>query len=170
MIQYPAELPLPLQDGYGLSTVDPMRATQMVTGRTRYRVRHSYVPSDVRFNFNFSEAEAGFFEAWYARTLKNGLEWFEISLQLPSGFTTYQAHFKGIYEGPDLTQVSRWRYSAVIQLKQRPLIPDGWEQFPDYWFNKNIIDRAVNREWPLSQYEIHMDAFDYGVNREWPEP
>ena len=148
MIQYPAELPLPLQEGYGLSTVDPMQATQMVTGRTRYRVRHSYVPNEVRFNFNFSEAEAGFFEAWYARTLSNGMEWFEMPLQLPSGFTTYQAHFKAIYQGPDLTQVSRWRYSAVLQLKQRPMIPEGWEQFPEYWFNKNVIDVAANREWP----------------------
>lgn len=148
MIQYPAKLPLPLQEGYGLSTVDPMRATQMVTGRTRYRVRHKYVPTDVRFNFNFSEAEAGFFEAWYARTLNNGLEWFEIQLQTPAGFTTYQAHFKGIYQGPDLVQVSRWRYTAQVELRQRPLIPDGWEQFPDLWFGKSIIDLAINREWP----------------------
>ncbi|MEG0969001.1 MAG: transposase, partial [Pseudomonas sp.] len=62
MIQYPAELPLPLQEGYGLATVDPMRATPMVTGRTRYRVRHRYIPIDVRVNFNFSEAEAALFE------------------------------------------------------------------------------------------------------------
>lgn len=148
MIQYPAELSLPLQEGYGLSTVDPMRATQMVTGRTRYRVRYSYVPTEVKFNFNFSEAEAGFFEAWYARTLNNGFEWFEMTLQTPAGFTTYQVHFKGIYQGPDLTQITRWRYSAVLQLKQRPMIPEGWEQFPEYWFNKNVIDLAVNREWP----------------------
>ncbi|MGR3991664.1 transposase [Pseudomonas sp. 1121_17] len=148
MIQYPAELPLPLQEGYGLSTVDPMRATPMVTGRKRYRVVHSYVPTEVKFNFNFDEAEAGFFEAWYARTLSNGMEWFEMPLQTPAGFKAYQAHFTGIYQGPDLTQVSRWRYSAILELKERPLIPGGWEQFPDYWFNKNVIDLAMNREWP----------------------
>lgn len=170
MIQYPAELPLPLQEGYGLSTVDPMRATQMVTGRTRYRINRSYVPTTVKFNFNFSADEAAFFEAWHARTLNNGLEWFEITLQAPAGFTTYQAHFRGIYEGPDLTQITRWRYSAQLELKERPLIPEGWEQFPEYWFNKDIIDLAVNREWPLSRYQINIDAFDYGVNQEWPQP
>lgn len=148
MIQYPAELPLPLQEGYGLSTVDPMRATQMVTGRARYRIRHSYVPTEVRFNFNFSQDEAGIFEAWYARTINNGLEWFEIRLQTPAGFTLYEAHFKGIYQDPDLTQITRWRYSAVLQLKQRPLIPAGWEQFPQYWLNKNVVDVAISREWP----------------------
>ncbi len=148
MIQYPAELPLPLQEGYGLSTVDPMRATQMVTGRTRYRLRHRYVPTEVRFNFNFSQAEAGLFEAWYARSINDGLEWFEIRLQTPAGFALYQAHFKSIPSGPDLTQITRWRYSAVVELKERPLIPSPWEQFPQYWLNKNIIDLAINREWP----------------------
>lgn len=150
MIQYPAGLSLPLQEGYGMSTVDPMRATPMVTGRTRYRVRHSYVPTEVKFSFNFSQDEAGIFEAWYARTLNNGLEWFEISLQTPAGFTAYEAHFKDIYQGPDLTQVKRWRYSAVVQLKARPLIPAPWEQFPEYWLNKNVIDLAMNKEWPES--------------------
>lgn len=148
MIQYPAYLPLPLQEGYGLSTVDPMRATPMVTGRTRYRIRHSYVPTEVRVSFNFSEGEAGLFEAWYVRSINNGLEWFEIQLQTPAGFRAYQAHFKGIYQGPDLTQITRWRYSAVLELKERPIIPSPWEQFPDFWLKKNIIDLSMNREWP----------------------
>ncbi|MEG1082208.1 MAG: transposase [Pseudomonas sp.] len=121
MIQYPAELPLPLQEGYGLATVDPMRATPMVTGRTRYRVRHRYIPIDVRVNFNFSEAEAALFEGWYVWAINNGFDWFEMPLQTPMGFKTYIAHFKGIYQGPDLTQVSRWRYSAILQLRDRPI-------------------------------------------------
>lgn len=170
MIQYPKELSLPLQDGYGYTTVDPMRATQMVTGRRRYRRVWSYVPSVLTLNFNFSEAEAAFFDSWYARTLNDGLEWFEMPLQLPPGFTSYQLHFTGISSRTELTQIRRWRYSFEAELKQRPLIPEGWEQFPEYWFNKDIIDLAVNREWPLSRYQINMDAFDYGVNQEWPQP
>ena len=124
MIQYPAELPLPLQEGYGLSTVDPMRATPMVTGRTRYRVRHRYVPTEVKVNFNFSEAEAAQFEGWYVWAINNGFDWFEMPLQTPIGFKIYIAHFKGIYQGPDLTQVRRWRYSAVMQLKDRPVLTE----------------------------------------------
>ena len=124
MIQYPAELPLPLQEGYGLSTVDPMRATQMATGRTRYRIRHRYVPAEVKVNFNFSEEEAAQFEGWYVWAINNGFDWFEMPLQTPIGFKTYIAHFKGIYQGPDLTQISRWRYSAVMQLKERPVLTE----------------------------------------------
>jgi hypothetical protein len=124
MIQYPAELPLPLQEGYGLSTVDPMRATQMATGRTRYRIRHRYVPTEVKVNFNFSEAEAAQFEGWYVWAINNGFDWFEMPLQTPVGFKNYIAHFKGIYQGPDLTQISRWRYSAVMQLRERPVLTE----------------------------------------------
>ncbi|WP_232111750.1 transposase [Pseudomonas guariconensis] len=169
MIQYPAELPLPLQDGYGYSTADPMRSTPMVTGRRRYRRVHSYVPSTLTLNFIFEWDEAAFFDAWYARTLNDGLEWFEIPLQLQPGFQKYQVHFTGIYSRTELDQVTRWRYSFEAELKERPLIPEGWEQFPEYWFNKGVIDIAVNQQWPLSKYEIYMDSFDYGVNREWPE-
>ena len=121
MIQYPAELPLPLQEGYGLNTVDPMRATPMVTGRPRYRIRHTYVPTEVKVNFNFGQEEAALFEGWYVWAIKSGFEWFEMQLQTPLGLKTYQAHFKGIYQGPDLTQITRWRYSAVLQLKERPV-------------------------------------------------
>ncbi|MNH40302.1 hypothetical protein D3C79_1016050 [compost metagenome] len=66
--------------------------------------------------------------------------------------------------------MSRWEYSATLELREPSLIPPGWEDFPQFWFMMNIIDMAVNREWPLSQYQIHMDAFDYGVNQEWPQP
>lgn len=148
MIQYPAELPLPLQDGYGYSTVDPMRSTPMVTGRRRFRKIHDYVPSTLTLNFNFSWSEAGFFDAWYARTLNDGMEWFEMPLQLQPGFMKYELHFTGIYSRTELTQVTRWRYSFEAELRQRPLIADRWEQFPELWFNKNIIDVSVNREWP----------------------
>lgn len=29
-------------------------------------------------------------------------------------------------------------------------MPPGWEEFPDYWFNMNILDLAMNRDghWP----------------------
>lgn len=150
MIQYPAILPVPLQESYGLGTVDPMRSTPMVTGRRRWRVVHDYVPVTVKVLFNFSQTEASFFEGWYARTIKNGFEWFEMPLQTPLGFKRYEAHFVGIYDGPDLTQITRWRYSAQLQLRERPLIPPEWTDFPDYWINQNIIDVATNREWPAA--------------------
>ncbi|MBI6940066.1 transposase [Pseudomonas putida] len=147
-IDFPKGLPLPLQDSYSLNTIDPMARTQMVTGRARQRVRHSYVPTFVSAAFLFNQDQASLFEAWYARTLGNGVEWFNCPLQTAEGLRVYEARFTQIYEGPSLVQMAFWRYSVRLELRQRPLIPEGWENFPGLWLGKSIIDVAINREWP----------------------
>ncbi|MNO49448.1 hypothetical protein D3C76_398010 [compost metagenome] len=148
MIQYPAGLPPPLQEGYGLSTVSPLVSTTMVTGRKRFRVRHSYVPTDITVNFIFGNSEASYFEAWFKRALNNGFEWFLCPLQTPLGFKMYEARFLEGYAGPDLVQIKRWRYSAKLRLKDKPYMPEKWDDFPEYWLGQDIIDIAINREWP----------------------
>jgi len=121
MIQYPAELPLPLQEGYGLSTVDPMRATPMVTGRSRYRRVTSNPPTSAQFTFNFSQEEAALFEGWHTWALNLGVEWFEMPLQTPLGMQVHLVHFKGMYTGGELAQIKRWRFSARLEFKKRPV-------------------------------------------------
>ncbi|WP_347402156.1 hypothetical protein [Pseudomonas putida] len=165
VIEYPSQLPLPLQDGYALETFDPMIRTQMVTGRARQRIRFSQVPTFVRASFIYSEAQAAFFEAWYARVLGNGIEWFSCRLQTPEGIKSYQVRFTGIYEGPSLVQGRIWKYSARIELRQRPLIPEGWELVPGLWFNKNIIDVALNRNWPVMVFDYPTYAAAMAVIR-----
>nr|WP_314877330.1 transposase [uncultured Pseudomonas sp.] len=149
MIQYPAELPLPLQNGYGLQTpVDPMLRTPMVSGRARQRVVFTDSPEHVGFTWNFNQNEAAFFRAWYARTLGYGVEWFSLTLLLPEGFKQYECRFTGKPDGPRLVQISRWEMSATLELREPSLIPPGWENFPQYWLMMDIIDLAINREWP----------------------
>ncbi|PRA53166.1 MULTISPECIES: transposase [Pseudomonas] len=121
MIQYPAELPLPLQEGYGLNTADPMRATPMVTGRTRYRIRHRRTPTSASFSFNFDEEEAALFEGWYEWSINLGLEWFEMPLQTPLGLQVHLVHFKRMYGGGELAQIKRWRFTAELEFKKRPV-------------------------------------------------
>ena len=169
MIKYPKELPLPLQDGYKLSTENPKMETQLESGRYRERRKFTYVPTTIRARWNMDEAQMAFFESWFARTLVDGTLWFEATLKTPAGFKDYICKIKGMYDGPELVQVSRYEISATLLLRDRPLIAPGWEGFPEYWFNKEIIDLAINREWPLSPYQTHMGAFDSGVNEEWPE-
>lgn len=147
-IDYPKQLPLPLQEGYSLSTTDPMVRTQMVTGRARQRRRYRNVPVIVTASFIFTETQASFFEAWHSRVLGEGIEWFNCPLQTTEGVRDYEARFTQIYEGPSLVQLRFWKYSVQLELRKRPMMPEGWEQFPDFWFGKNIIDLALNKEWP----------------------
>lgn len=169
MIQYPAELPLPLQEGYKLSTQDPKLSSQLISGRVRERRAFTFVPTSIQVRWNMDEQQASFFEAWFARTLVDGTLWFDATLKTPAGFKDYTCRILGMYDGPALVQVNRWEYTATLELRDRPLMAPGWENFPDFWFNKNIIDMAINREWPLSLYQTHMGDADSAVNMEWPE-
>jgi len=154
MIEYPAELPLPLQDGYALDTpVDPMLRTPMVSGRARQRLNFDEVPYLINAKWNCDRNQMAFFQGWYARSLVQGVEWFKATLLTPIGFKEYDCRFAGHYTGPTLVQVSRWEFSAVLELREPPLIQPGWEEFPQFWFMMNIIDMAVNREWPVYVFD-----------------
>jgi hypothetical protein len=147
-IDYPKQLPTPLQEGYALDTQDPVTRTQMVTGRVRSRIKNRYVPLYVDATFIFNGQQKAFFEAWYSRTLNEGIEWFNCPLKIDGTVEMYEVQFARIYQGPTLVQLSFWRYTFRLMLRRKPLIPEGWEQFPDLWFGMNLIDLAVNREWP----------------------
>lgn len=147
-IDYPKQLPIPLQDGYALDTQDPVSRTPMVTGRVRSRIMHRSVPLYVNATFLFNAKQKAFFEAWYSRVLNEGIEWFNCPLQIDGTVEMHEVQFGQIYSGPTLVQLSFWRYSFRLMLKRKPLIPEGWELFPELWFGMNIIDLAVNKEWP----------------------
>ncbi|WP_256582396.1 MULTISPECIES: transposase [unclassified Pseudomonas] len=170
MIIYPKQLSLPLHDGYKLDTISPLMRTRLDSGRSRQRRKFTSVPTEVSVKWIFNDNQASFFEAWFARTLGDGALWFEATLKTPLGLKDYVCRFTDIYDGPELIGVDHWAYSATLELRDRPLMAPGWENFPELWFGKNIIDMAINREWPLSPYQTHMGAFDSGVNKEWPEP
>jgi len=151
MIEYPAQLPAPLIDGYALSTTDPTIRTQMVTGRARQRRRFTNVPVFAQCSWLMTAQQAAFFEAWYKRVLIDGSQWFTCRIKTPEaeeGTVNHDCRFVGIYTGPNLSPRNRWIVTATLELRERPLIPDGWELFPDYWFSPDIIDLALNREWP----------------------
>lgn len=145
---YPKQLPIPLQDGYALDTQDPVSRTPMVTGRVRSRIMHRSVPLYVNATLIFNAKQKAFFEAWYSRVLNEGIEWFNCPLQIDGTVEMHEVQFGQIYSGPTLVQLSFWRYSFRLMLKRKPLIPEGWELFPELWFGMNIIDLAVNKEWP----------------------
>ncbi|MBH8516358.1 transposase [Pseudomonas aeruginosa] len=150
IIKYPAQLPHPLQQGYAFETTNPKLSTPMASGYVRERRRTQSVPTRAKVTWNMDSQQAAFFEAWFARTLVDGTKWFEAMLQTPLGFLPYTCRILGMYEGAELVQVRRWEYSATLELRERPLMPPGWEEFPDYWFNMNTLDLAMNRDghWP----------------------
>lgn len=150
MASYPHEyLPLPLQDGYGFKPVSPLLRTQLASGRARQRRQYTSTPTQASVTWMFTtDAQAQLFEAWYRDIISDGAAWFLMRLQTPRGVDSYKCRFTDIYDGPILVAPIYWRFSATLELWERPLLPPGWAEFPYFVVNQDIIDLALNREWP----------------------
>ncbi|NWF10183.1 MULTISPECIES: hypothetical protein [Pseudomonas] len=149
MKKYPEELPLPVADGYGFKPVSPFMRTKMNTGRSRQRRAYSSVPTELTADFLFEDdMQTQLFESWFEEVLTSGVDWFECELKTPQGIRPYKVRFTDIYEGPTLDG-GHWRFRAPIELLERPILTGGWALYaPDYIAAMNLIDLAINRDWP----------------------
>lgn len=149
-ISYPQDyLPIPLQEGFGMKPVSPLLRTELTTGRARQRRLYTSTPTQATVAWLLTDTEAQLFEAWYRDAIMDGAYWFNMPLRSPLGNTDdYVCRFVDIYEGPTIEGGNYWRFTATLELWERPILPPGWGEFPDYIINSSIIDIALNREWP----------------------
>ncbi|WP_447801186.1 hypothetical protein [Pseudomonas kilonensis] len=121
----------------------------MRTGRTRFRRNYSSVPTNVKVTWSLTSIQAQYFEGWFEDVLISGSQWFECELRTPQGLQPYKAHFLDMYDGPVLFGVDHWTVSATLQLWDRPILTGGWALYaPQYILQMNLLDLAINKEWP----------------------
>lgn len=170
--EYPHEyLPAPLIER-SMQNGDTNAISQMVSGRRKTRLRFDTVPADTTLTWLFkTRQQAVLFGSWYRGPLNNGNRWFLINLDLPEGRGPWRCRMPEGYSGPARVGANLWRVSARVELYERPNIDGDWAEFyPEAIIFADVIDYAVNDEWPLSEYQIDMSVFDFAVNDEWPAP
>ena len=150
MIQYPAELPCFVREGYDIETVSPLMRSQMLTGRVRQRRRYKSTPTFITATTKpMTDGQAQLFEAWWEEVLVSGTHYFEAQVKTPLGMQTYLARFVDIYEGPMLVGVSHWQFRCQLELRDRPILPPGWAgAAPDFILNSGKFDILMNKVWP----------------------
>lgn len=149
--EYPHDLlPLPLREGYGLTPVSPLMRTDMQSGRAKQRRRYQSTPTQAPINWIFIQpGQALLFEQWYQHVLMDGALWFNMKLRTPEGVKFYKCRFVDIYKGGELDGPNYWRYSAELELWERPTMDPLWvTYYPAAIRYMNVIDLALNREWP----------------------
>lgn len=170
MAAYPAGLPAPLRESSGFESVNNIVRTEMESGRARQRQSFTSVPVFATLSWLFrNDPQAQLFDAWAAQVAR--AKWYTMQLRCPLGLITHDVRFTESVQGPQAVGPKFWRYTARVELRERPLLEPGWaEILPDYILLADIFDRAVNFEWPEWQYQTHMPVFDFAVNQEWPQP
>ena len=148
-INYPHEyLPMPQRPGYGFTPVSPLQRSTMTSGRTRQRRKYTSVPTAASVSWVFTDAQAQLFEVWYRDVITDGAAWFNMRIRTPMGVGDYVCRFDDIYDGPALYALGYWKYTATLELWERPILPPGWGNFPEFIVGQSIIDYALNKEWP----------------------
>lgn len=132
-----------------MQTVSPLQRTQMDSGRARQRRRFTNTPTVVSVSWLMNGGQAALFESWFQHSTMDGAAWFECPLDTPGkGLKHYNARFADIYDGPELVGVDHWRYTADVELRDRPVLGEGWPEVPGFVAYLDIFDLAMNREWP----------------------
>lgn len=154
MPAYPTQLPLPMQNGYAIQHQSPFVRTEMQSGRARQRRAFTSVPSSVSVTWFFTkDFDCQLFEGWFRDALgaKDGENWFDMPLQTPLGTYQYQCRFADMYQGPQLVAFNKWQVSATLEIRERPILPDGWATImPGFILMPDIFDIAMNQEWPAA--------------------
>ncbi|EAT6751244.1 hypothetical protein Q2S52_002226 [Escherichia coli] len=147
---YPHDyLPMPRQEGYAFQPVSPIKRTELSTGRARQRRAYTSTPTQVSVSWLFeTDVQGQIFEAWFKDVLKDGSLWFQMKLQTPLGVEDHKCRFIDIYTGPVLSPPIHWLYSAEVELWSRAVLDGGYGEHQDFIRNSDILDRALNREWP----------------------
>ncbi|UKL14890.1 putative tail tip protein [Erwinia phage Gungnir39] len=149
-IYYPHDyLPMPLQDGYAFSPVSPLVRSTKVNGRGQQRRAYTSTPTMVSVTWFMTAPESVAFESWVRDKISDGAAWFYMKLQVPTGLSELvKCRFSDFYVGPLLVPPNNWRFTATLELEKRPIAAPGWGEFPEYLIDADIIDLAINREWP----------------------
>lgn len=142
-------LRMPMREGYGFTPVSPLMRTNMESGRAKQRRRYLGTPTRTPVTWRFRhEGQCQLFESWYKHIIGDGASWFISKLKTPEGIKQYKCRFTDIYTGPLLDGLD-WVYTAELELWERPVLDPLWvTYYPAAIRYMNVIDLALNEEWP----------------------
>lgn len=145
---YPPLLPLGLQSGRAYQLRSPMTRSALENGQAIYRRKFTSVPQGATIQWLFTSVQVQVFEAWFLEQLNDGESYFTCTLKTPLGLGEHVCHFTNVYTGPSLVGPDLWEIRAELELRKRAVVDPGWSEFPEFLLFSDIIDKAVNREWP----------------------
>lgn len=122
-VTWPATLPLPSVEGYGVNPGEAILRTEMEAGPARQRRRFTQVPSRITVRWLFRREQFALFEAWYRWQAKEGAEWFAIDLLGGLGLVAHEARFTRQFESR-LKNALLWEVTSELEIRERPVLTE----------------------------------------------
>lgn len=122
-VSWPASLPDPVLDGFGIDDDPPILRSDFEMGAARQRKRFTAVRSEFPASWALTQWEFMIFEGFEEHDAKYGAEWFAIDLQGSTGWAAHEARFKGKtkkdYRG------GLWVLTGTLEVRERPKLSDA---------------------------------------------
>jgi len=170
---YPDYLPLPLKFTRSNQTGEAVMRTDRLKGLARQRQWTNAPTLLFEAEWHVPNEKAELFITWHANEIANGTDWFEMQSYYSGTLAERRTRFTGMYSGPDPIGVGHVKFTAQLEVFERPVIPPEWLEAPEWWYNlewRSIFDFAMNHHWPEWEYSAMPEIFDLAINQEWPTP
>lgn len=158
-VSYPAFLPKPQYDGYGIEQQDAVLRTEMESGPARQRLRFTQVPSKITVQWWFSDWHFALFESWFENDAKRGAEYFDIDLFSGLGNTNHEARFAGEGNAPYSAKPQPggwWKVTANLEIRERDVL------------SADVLELAISENGDIEGLINVIDIFHIYVNTTLP--
>lgn len=97
-MDYPSTLPAPLASGFSGAPDKAFIRTDFDAGPARQRQRFTATPHRIDVTWRFSPEQMSTFRTFFSTDLGQGTRWFNMNLDLGSGFAMYVVRFTDAYK------------------------------------------------------------------------
>jgi hypothetical protein len=122
-LSWPATLPPPTVQGYGIRPGEAILRTEMEAGPARQRKRFTQVPSRIAVRWLMKREQFALFEAWYRWRAKEGGAWFEVELLGGLGLQVHEARFTRQFDAK-LIGGLLWEVTSELEIRERPVLTE----------------------------------------------
>ena len=157
-IDYPNSLlPSPIISAYTVAEGNRMLITDLDSGYRVKRKRFTKVPATFGLALLLNQAQASYFQAWFAETLDYGLNWFNMNLAVGDSLTS--SHEVRVLSDPQYSlNGTLWNVIFTVEAVEMNLGIDYSATMESLFISLGGLESSSNS----------FDAFDYALNTIYP--
>jgi len=124
-LSWPASLPLPSMQGYGIDDDPKMIRTEMDAGSARQRRTSTQASGELTAQWSFTLFQFAIFEGWLRHRANYGATWFNIPYLGGLGLVECEARFQKGKAPAKFQNGARVVVTAKLDVRDRPMLTDA---------------------------------------------
>lgn len=121
-LSWPARLPLPTMQGYGIDDDLKVERSEMESGSSRERPTSTAISSSIQVQWKFTLFEYAVFESWLVNRARG--QWFNMTYLGGIGLVECEARIQKGKASSKFQNGARVTVTATVDIRDRPMLTD----------------------------------------------